>query len=182
MKMKSPKNQARHASAALTAELPLALWILFFLFTFPMIDMATMLLRYSFMVAATRDGAHAAGQARTFWTDSAPGQLSAKNAAASAVAATAAAFTEVSVSSVQAQIVSTSLTSSQVTRYSQPLGQPADTTNNLYEVEIVVKGQISPIIPMSSTTWFPVVPGLTAAIPVSVAAREYCENPQGLNI
>jgi hypothetical protein len=43
-----------------------------------------------------------------------------------------------------------------------------------------VKGQVSPLMDLNIGI-LPPIPGLTAAVPVTVAAREYCEYPQGLN-
>ena len=170
----------RHKGAAFIAELPFALWILFFLFFLPLLDMATVCLRYCFVVAAVRDGVHAAAQSKTFLTNASPTSLSAINVAPAAVAATASGFSEITVNSVQTYILATNVASLQVSQYSQPLAQPADTTVSLYQIETIVKGQINPLITMS-TGLLPGVPGLTASVPVTVAAREYCEYPQGLN-
>jgi hypothetical protein len=175
------RNQARQARAALIAELPFALWVLFFLLLFPFLDMTTVLLRYTFIVAATRDGVHAAAQSKTFLSNASAGDLSAVNAAPQAVTACASGFSEITVSSVQTVILATNITNLHLTQYNNPLAQPADTTANLYEIETIVKGQVNPLIDVPPTGMIPAIPGFTAPVPVTVAAREYCEYPQGLN-
>lgn len=178
--MKKNASKMRNQKASFIAEAPFALWALFFLFTFPFLDMATVLLRYTFIVAAARDGVHAAAQSKTFLTNASSTQVSAVNSAPAAVTQTASAFTEVQVNTVTTYILATNITNLQVSQYSAPLLQPADTTTYLYEIETVVQGTISPLIDMSGGA-LPAIPGLTTGVPVTVAAREYCEFPQGLN-
>jgi hypothetical protein len=178
--MRSRRHPIRQTRASLVAELPFALWLLFFLFLFPFLDMATVLLRYSFIVAAARDGVHAAAQSKTFSSNASSGDLSAVNAAPLAVNATIAGFSEVGINSVQTTILATNLGTRQVVQYSQPLPIPADTTTNLYEIQTIVRGQVNPLITMNGGV-LPAIPGLTCPVPVTVATREYCEYPQGLN-
>jgi hypothetical protein len=145
-----------------------------------MVDLATVLLRYTFLVSAARDGVHAAARCKTFLTNASASENSAVHAAPLAVQATASSFSEVQVNTVNTHILVTNITSHQVADYAIPLKQPADTGANIYELETILQGQVNPLINMD-TGYFPGIPGLTAPIPVTVAAREYCENPQGLN-
>lgn len=170
----------RKARASFIAEGPLALWILFFLMTFPFLDLATVLLRYTFLVSAVRDGVHAAAHAKTFLINPSPTNLSAVNTAPLAVSQTASAFSEIQVTSVQTRILATNIASKQLTVYTSPLTQAADDASNLYEIEIVVQGAINPLINLNIGI-LPAIPGLTASVPVTLAAREFCEYPQGLN-
>lgn len=175
----SSKTQLRNNRASFIAEAPIAIWLLLFMFTLPFIDMASILLRYTFFVAAARDGVHAAARSKTFLMNPSSSQLSAINTAPPAVALTANSFTEISISNVATRILETNITTRQVRRYTSPLTAPADSSINLYELETVVTGQINPLLTVNS--YFPMIPGLTAPVPVVVAAREYCEYPQGLN-
>jgi len=172
------RNQ-RTKNGSFIAEAPLALWILFMLFTFPFIDMATVLLRYTFVSAAARDGALAAAQSKTYLANASGTDLSAVNSSTAAANTTASAFGEITVTSVQTLILATNISSHQVTQYTSPLAQPADTGNYLYELETIVQAQINPLINTGSTLLS--VPGLTSPVPVTVASRQYCEYPQGLN-
>lgn len=159
---------------------PAALWLLFVLFLVPMIDLATVFLRYTFMVAASRDAAHAAAKAKTFRTDISTSERSAINMASSAATATASSFREIRVDRVVTQMVITDLSNQAVTRRTTPLTAPADTGINLYEIETTVVGQINPLVNFTAGA-FPGIPGLSAPVPVSVTSREFFENPQGLN-
>ncbi|MBX9686733.1 MAG: hypothetical protein K2X27_08525 [Candidatus Obscuribacterales bacterium] len=178
--MKKHCRAKRSARGSFIAETPLALWMLLILFTFPFLDMATILLRYTFFVAAVRDGVHTAAHSKTFLTNASASELSAVNAAPLAVAQTASAFTEIKVSNVQTSIIATNISSLKSTAYNQPLQQAADTGVYLYEIQTVVQGTISPLVNMNIGV-LPGIPGLTKAVPVTVAAREYCEYPQGLD-
>jgi len=178
--MRNRSKTCRNSQGSFIAEAPFAIWILLFLFTLPFLDLATVLLRYTFVVSATRDGAHAAAQSKTFFTNASSSSLSAINNAPAAVARTAALFNEIQVNSVQARILATNINTQQVSIYTIPLTQPADETTFLYEIETIVQGNINPLVNMNIGI-LPTIPGLTAPVPVTVSAREYCEYPQGLN-
>lgn len=173
-------NRKRSPKGSFIAEAPVALWLLFFMFTIPFLDLATVLLRYTFFVSAVRDGVHAAAQAKTYLINSSATNQSAVNIAPASVATTANAFSEISVNNVQTVIVETRLSDLRVMRYSAPLSAPADQAAYLYEIETVVQGTINPLMNMNIGI-LPPIPGLTAGVPVTVAAREYCEFPEGLN-
>lgn len=177
--LKSSKT-CRRSRGSFIAEAPFAIWILLILFTFPFLDLATVLLRYTFIVSATRDGVHAAAQSKTFFSNASASSLSAVNNAPAAVARTAALFNEIQVNSVQARILATNINNQQVSIYTIPLAQPADETNYLYEIETIVQANVNPLINMNIGI-LPSIPGLTSPVPVTVSAREYCEYPQGLN-
>lgn len=177
---KNKTHRNRNQRGSFIAELPFTLWILFFLLTFPMLDLATVLLRYTFLVSAARDGVHAAARSKTYLTNTSATEYSAVNAAPTAVKLTASCFSDVQVNSVSTHILVTNITSHIVADYTTPLQQPADTGSNLYELETIVQGQVNPLLNLG-TGYFPAIPGLTVPIPATVAAREYCEYPQGLN-
>ena len=170
---------SRRSDGSFIAEAPLAIWALLFMFTLPFVDMAATTLRYTFVVAAARDGVHEAARSKTFAVDASATDLCAGNAARLAVTRTASAFSEITVTRVDTRILETNITTKRVNIYATRLLVPADTSANLYEIETTVTGTINPLVTVNS--YFPRIPGLTAAVPISVTAREYCEYPQGLN-
>ena len=171
----------RSGRAQLIAELPLVLWVMFIVLMIPLIDLATFTIRYTFLLAASRDAAMSASLARTFGTNPSSTELSAKNAATAAAQTEASAWSEVTVTSVTTNIVITKLSTGIVTRQSTPLSTPADTVNNAYQIETIVNGTTNPILRFSSSSFWGNIPGLTAPVPVSITSRAYFENPQGLN-
>ncbi len=179
--MRQFHKRNRKENASFIAEAPFALWVLFFFFTVPFLDMATVLLRYTFIVAAARDGVHAAAHSKTFLSGTS-NTLSAISAATAQVNQTAGAFSEISVSSVQTRILETNISTQLLNAYpyNQPLNQVADESSYLYEIETMVVGTINPLLNMNIGI-VPPIPGLTTGVPVTLSAREYCEYPQGLN-
>lgn len=169
----------RNCYGSLLVETPTVLWILFVLLTIPMVDLATVMIRYTFMVSASRDAAHAAGRAKSFMSDLTATDPSAMSIANSAARATAGCFSEISVSDVTTRLLITDLDTRAVTVRTTPLTTPADTTEYLYEFETSVAGEINPLVPFLAGP-LPGIPGLSAAVPVTVTSRSFCENSQGL--
>lgn len=160
-------------------ELPWALCVLFIFLCFPLLTLGAETIRYGFLLAASRDAAHMAAAARTFQTNSSSTDLSACNVASGQAALTASKFSNVTISSVTTNIVIIAISTNAVTRQSTPLTAPADTTNNLYGIEVVLHGTIAPLIPGNPN--FPQIPGLSGPITLTITSQEICENPQGLN-
>lgn len=177
MKMNILKK--RNSSGSSLAELAPALFILFFLFVFPLINLGTIALRYGLLASAARDGAHAAATAYTFETSS-PGKPSALNKSPQAVQAMAGKFTGINVTSIDVDILVTDISNQTVTRHDNKLPQPANTQSNIYSLESIVTAQLSPLVAMDMP-FLDSVPGLTGPWTTTVRAREYAENTQGLN-
>jgi Flp pilus assembly protein TadG len=167
------KNTPRKSRGSTMADTPVTLWLLFLGLTFPLMDLASITMRYTFLLAAARDGAFVGSREQSFTL--ADAALKAK------VAATAATFTGITVNTVKSSICIVNIGSKAVTRQSTKLAAPANTAQNLYQLECNVTGTIQPFIDMSSTSIIPSVPGVTAPVQTSVSCREYFENPQGLN-
>lgn len=170
----------RRRRGSIMVDTPITLWILLFLFVFPMIDLASIGIRYTFLLAAAREAVHQAARAKSFRTNIDAGNLSAMNISRDEANRVAEKFSEVGIDSVSTNIVITDIITQTVSRRSLPLTAPADTANNLYEIEIVVQGRINPLITFN-TGALPGIPGLSVPMPVTIAAREFCEFPQGLN-
>lgn len=162
------------------ADFPAAIWFLFICLVFPLIDLGTMSLRSSFFMNAARDAVHAAARATTFSTDLGPDELCAKSAALAQAQASVAAFSGISLTTCTTNLLITNINTQAITKQSTRLTQPADTNTNYYSIEVILVGQVSPLITFKNNI-FGSIPGLTGPITITVAAQEYCENPQGLN-
>lgn len=156
------------------ADTPMALWLLFLGLTFPLIDLATVTMRYTFVLAAARDGVFAGSRENTYTL--------AKNAVSTAVINTSKSFTGIkNVTTSNVNIVITDKASKTVSRQPSKLTAPA-TSANIYQIEAVVDADIDPFINMQGVGGIlPSVPGITTPAHTTVVCREYFENPQGLN-
>lgn len=170
--------RSRHGGGFLI-ESPVTIWVLFVVFLIPFIDMAAVLIRYTFVVTTARDAVHAAARARSFLSDTNSTDRSAVNLATATAHTTANSFSEITLDEVQTRIVITDVSTREVSYRTEPLPEPADTQANVYEVETIVAARINPLVTFN-TGFLPGIPGLSAPIPVTVAAREFFESPQGL--
>lgn len=163
------------------AELPIALWVLFVVLTLPMIDMATIGLRTTFLVAAAHDAVHAASRAKSFSSPVTANDPSATQTATSQVAQDISRFREITVNNVTTNMVITDINNGQTTRRNTPLTTPADINTNTYSIEVLVTAQIRPLITFNAGGLLPNIPGLSAPVVVTCAAQEFSEYPSGLN-
>jgi hypothetical protein len=173
------KRALRKQKGSMIADVPAALWVLLVLFTFPLIDLAAITIRYTFLVTASRDAAHAAAQAKSFFTSVSGQYPSAVILAEQQANTSAQGFSEISINNVKTNIVTTNINSGAVSRRSTPLTAAADTSTNLYQIEVEITGQINPLITNHSGSLLN-IPGISSPMQVVVASREYCEFPQGL--
>lgn len=165
-------NRNKRGSAI--ADTPITLWLLFLGLTLPLMDLASITMRYTFLLAAARDGAFAASRETSYTLADASLKASVNN--------TASSFTGITVNSIQTNVVTTNVITKAVTRQATKLGSPANPNLNLYQIEAQVTGTIQPFINMGGlTSIVPNVPGVTAPVTTAVTCREYFENPQGLN-
>lgn len=156
------------------------LWFLLLLLTFPLLNLSTVALRYTFLMTAGREAAQAASVAKTFITDATATDKSAVNAAQSTANTVAATFKGVHLRSVQTNIVVTNVATGLVTRQSTPLAVPADTTTNFYQLEVVATADVDPLV-FYTGRFFGSVPALTAPARFVIATQQVCENPNGMN-
>ncbi len=171
-------KSVRSNKGTLLAELPLAMWIMFVVITIPMIDLATITLRTTFLVTAAHHAASAAARSTYFQTNNGS-SLSAKQAAQTQATYDLQRFGMSLTTPVTTNIVTTTVGTNQTTRTSAPLITPPDSTNNTYSIEVIVTSQVNPLIPFN-LRYFGTVPGLTAPMTITCAAQEFSENPQGL--
>ena len=172
--------RVRRTARGALADLGPTLWVLFLLLTFPLLDLACVAIRYTFAMSASRDAAQAASTAKTFFSNLSSSELSAVNAADSQATTDAAAFTGVQLVSVNTNLVITNLNTSIVTRQTTPLTSPADTSNYLYQIEVVVTAKVYPLLTYQDKM-FGTIPGLTGPAQFVVASTQMTENPSGMN-
>src|SRR5271154_1515008 len=129
-------------------ELPLALWIIV-LMCFGTLVLATELLRFGFFWNACREAALQASKCSTFETDSSIGPSSVTTAQSWGNAATAA-FTGLTLTQINTYIVQVDANSGAVTKSpaGQALATAADITKFIYDIQVELQGQITPLIPM----------------------------------
>lgn len=169
----------REKSGSTLAELAPVLFVLFFMFVFPLMNLGSIALRYALLTSAARDGAHAAATSYTFEVGS-PGKPPAQNSNAQAVNSFVDGYSGINISQIDVDILITDIQTQSVTRSQTKLSQPANLQNNIYSLESIVTAQLEPLItfdmPFNSG-----IPGLTGPWTTTVRAREYAENSQGLN-
>ncbi len=163
------------------AEVPLALYILIFFVAIPMLNLATIAVRATFLYLTAHVAAVEAARTKNFETNSSD-QLSAKNLAYQQALTTSALFNGITLDSVAASILITDINSMVQTRTASKLPAPADVSRYAYQIEVRVNGTVQPIIKFNAPSVnFLNVPGLTAPLSLTFADRQMCENPQGLS-
>lgn len=174
------KHAQRAANGHYASELPLVLFVLFFFFILPMIDLGTIALRYGLLVAACREGAQTASKAFTFEVGTTQ-RPAAMTAGPASIQGFASRFGGINVVSTDADILITELSSKNVTRSEGKLSQPANIQLYNYLIETSVTATIDPIVAFN-VPFLAAIPGLTGPVTFTVVGREFAENPQGLNI
>lgn len=176
--MKKKYKGGRSRKAMITAELPIILWILFIGIAFPVLDLATTFLRISFLYAGVHYASISAARAGSF---SAPldGKPSAQDETASKLNQIQKLFTGLSVANVNTAIVVIKNDTLAKSSQNVPLALPADQSANTYQIEVAADCSADPLFPIP----LPIkVSGLNAPLTMHIAARQYCENPQGLTL
>lgn len=164
-----------------TIDLVCTLSVLFLLLFLPLLDLAVICMKVTFVHAAARNAARVAGRANSFdaFIDNNP---SASSLAKEIVAATKSASlsgVDIEPSDVKVSIIGAPLDPALLPIYqSQPLKE-VDSKKYLYQVEVEVKGRVTPLVSLSKEL-FGSVPGLTEPIPVVACYREMAEHPSGL--
>jgi hypothetical protein len=177
---KSSRRRHRRTSGTTIAEMPVALWIIVFL-CFAMLVFACQTVRFGFFWNACREAAQQAAKCQTFKNDSSTGP-SAVNMATTFATQAASSFSGLTITAIEVHIMSTNVTSGLSTQYpsDQQLPAAADTTQNIYDIQVVLKGQVEPLI-RDTFGGLINLPGLSAPIPVVVSSQYNSEVPQGLN-
>ena len=178
---KSIKNiTIRRKSGSSLAEAPAALWVAFLGLFFPLLCLATITLRYAFMMTASHEAAYQAAISKTFSTDISATDLCAVNAANTTARSVAGNFSGISVTNVSTRIVQSDTQTDLTQVHESKLNTPADTARYIYIMETTVTGLVEPLI--SGHSGFGDIPGLTGPMQVQVTSKKLAENPQGLNL
>jgi len=177
MKM-TRQHKMRRATGSFLVEIPFVLWFFFFLLFFPMVNMATMFLRLTFLYGATHNGCIQASRARSF---QAPinGDPTAISLAQDGANGYVAAFTGIHVLNIDTVIVITNITTHAQTISTTPLATPPDVTNFTYQTQVTVNGAADPLFLVPTIFGVPVA-GLNQPLFITISDRQYFENPQGL--
>jgi hypothetical protein len=178
-RLNSPST-VRYHQGSMMAEFAPTLWLMFFAFVFPLMAIATIGIRFGFFLNAARLAAMSACQCKSFQANVSSTQLSSFNTASAIASQSCGGFSGVTLTSTVTNIVVFNFSTSKTTRQSTALTTAADTSANSYNIEVVLTGQISPLIPCPKS-FFGTIPGLTAPITAVARSSMFAENPQGLN-
>ena len=174
--------RGRKALASSIAELPVAIFILFLILLLPLIDLATIAFRTSFIHSACHNAVHSAARAKTFKENGDKGELSAINIAKRDAVATkenGLAGVDFSANDVTVFIIGNpTKVGKPPLRTDSPL-TAVSTKDYIYQVEVQVSGTVEPLVTLTPTL-FGNVPGLTVPFPVTATYRQFSEHPAGL--
>ena len=161
------------------AELGPVLFVLLFMFVIPMINLGSLATRYALAMTVCREAAHQSAVSYTFEKGS-PGKPSAIEAVDAAVSSTVARFAGIKIVSKDIDIIATDVNTEAIDRFTDKLTAPANTQSNIYTLETILVADLSPLITYTGP-FLSNIPGLTGPYRVRLCAREFAENPQGLN-
>lgn len=178
--MKARFRINRHSGSAI-AEAPVALWFAILALFMPLLCLATITLRYAFVVTAAHEAAYQAAVSKTFSTDISTTDLCAINAADATAKKVANSFSGISVNTVSTKIIQSDSQTNTLQVHATRLNNPADTTRYVYLLETTIDGLVQPLI-LGHSGLFQDIPGLTGPMHVQVSSRKLAENPQGLNL
>jgi len=170
----------RKQSGYVIAENASAIIVLFLGLLFPLIDLATAGLRYSLLMKAVHDGAHASLSCLSFSSGSSPSAV--LDIVPVQITKSLLGVSGVTNTTTTVQIISSRISDGAVivNTPNQKLSAPADTLNYLYANQVTVKAQLAPFITYTAP-FLPSIPTLNAPFTTSISCQEISDNPQGLN-
>lgn len=164
-----------------TIDLVCTLSVLFLLLFLPLLDLAVVCMKVTFVHSAARNAARVAGRANSYSEPgiNSPAAIGIAKGIVEATKSGSLSGVEIAPADVKVSIIGSPLdpTLSPI-RQSEPL-KDVDAKKYLYQVEVEVKGKVTPLVTLSKGL-FGSVPGLTEAIPVVACYREMAEHPSGL--
>ncbi len=179
MKAQNHNYPKRTRKGSHMIEGPLAIWMIFVFLFIPFLNLGMSSLRTAFLNTAVKEAVHRAARSKTYELTDANG-VSAKDLANTVARDAASRFGGLTVSTVRTAIIATDINSGVVVRSTDKLATAADTTKNLYQLEVRATAQVDPFFAFNLPFLGP-IPGLTAPFPLEVAATEMVEDPDGLN-
>ncbi len=176
--MKRPGVKTKRNQSGVVAELPFAIWIFLFALTFPLLNLATVGLRFTFLYTATHTACLRACRGQTFLqpVDNKPSCVMLANKGVQDVTNK---FTGIHVAKTTTQILTTNIDNGTQSRTASPLALPADVSKNTYQIEVVLDCSADPFLPIPMPV---AIAGLSAPLQLTLSDRQYCESPDGLNI
>jgi hypothetical protein len=161
-------------------EAPIVLWVVLIVFTFPLINFATVALRSYFVYTVIQAGALQASRAHTY-KQPADGETSALDVLNSYLPQHLASFSQIKLTSVEPEISITNIASGNQSSVKGPLPSPGDTSVNLYEIRVTSSAIVEPLI-SAGASGFGAIPGLSAPMTIRVSVKNYVECPECWNI
>lgn len=161
------------------AELVPALFTIFIVFFFPLINFGTLALRYGLLTFVCRETTNACATAHSFTTGSA-NRPSSQAIALPTAQETAGRFSGVVIRDVQVKIIIVDRLTQSVTVTNSKLTAPANTQSKSYFIETVTTASLDPLNQYNLPVFLN-VPGLTCPWQTTVSMRQVAESPEGLN-
>lgn len=166
---------------------------LFLGFVFPFIDLATVGLRYSFLLRAVHDAAHIGAGASTFSSgsssyavmDYAPIQVTKSLNNVPGVNLTGTPNVNIVTTAFTTNVVNVNTANKPLPQGKIPGSNPAanypsvDPTANNYAIQVSATANIDPLITVK-VGFFPNVPGISGPYTCTVSSQEISENPSNL--
>jgi competence protein ComGC len=169
----------KHGQGSTLAEMPMVIWLIFIFLLMPMLSLATMTLRSALLNAVVQNAGAAAAKAKTFEVGTAD-KPSATEISRQVMTDSIKTIAGLKLTSVQTNIITTRLPAGTPVRQPTKLALPADASANVYQIETAATCQIEPLVKLSPAICG-TIPGVSAPLTVTDAARAMAENPQGLN-
>ncbi|MBY0546268.1 MAG: hypothetical protein K2W95_03200 [Candidatus Obscuribacterales bacterium] len=178
-----PPKPSRPASGSSLSEIPVVLFVFLIGLLFPMIDLAVIAYRTSYLHSAAHNAAHSAARAQTFMANGSKGELSAINIAkrdALATKSNGAGGVNFTDQDVKVTIIGTPIKAGKPEiRSTAPLTD-ISTKDYMFQIEVTVDGRVEPLVVLSES-FFGKVQGLTVPIQLQSTYKEFCEHPSGLS-
>jgi hypothetical protein len=174
------------------AEMPVAIWLMVMCIAFPLIVLVTLSIRFGLFWLAAREAVQKAAQCQTYLVDppASIGGQSSVNTAQQVTMRACSSFGGITLASpAEVYIIQMPVVVGEQGRpaaTSTPIGPntkltaPADSENNIYQIQVILKGQIAPLVSLPVAVLGP-IPGLTTPFPVTVKAQQQVEDVQSLN-
>ena len=170
-------RNTRNTKGSSLVELPGVLFVILIMLTFPLINLAAVGLRATFLFSAIRLAAHEAACASSFQA----GNSSAIRAAQAILNSEQKSWNGIKTSALNVEILQTTVNSPFITKASNVPLDPSkiDTSKFLYQIQVSVKGNVSPLVDIGHG-FFPSIPGLNSPMNLAVSHSEYCEHPTAM--
>ncbi len=173
----------RNSIGTTIAELPMVLWLIFMGIGMPLLSLSLITARYALFIESAREAADAACSCQSFSAISGSSSTNSITLAQNTAVAVASTFPGIAVSpdNVTCAIVSTPLAggNSTVGAANTSLAIPPDPSQNLYQIQVTVTGQIQPMLAMP-LPGFLNIPGLSAPMVATTTMQRVYQNPSGL--